>query len=60
MGWRFGTDDPTGLLARYGWQGEVKQPDEEAFKYDSQRFLAKPSGRPASTGGYFVVAQRAS
>ena len=58
IGWRFGTDDPVGLFGRYGWQAEVKSPDEEALKYDPKRFCTLPSGRPAISGSYFVFAHR--
>jgi len=58
MGWRFGTDDPVGLFAGYGWEVEVNQPDEVASTYDPRRFPASPTGRPGNSGGYFVVARR--
>jgi len=58
MGWRFGTDDPVGLFAGHGWRAEVKDPAEEAVKYDPKRFNASPSGRPAISGSYFVFAHR--
>ena len=60
MGWKFGTDDPVGFLAGHGWQGDVRQPAEEAFTYDPKRFPAEPSGRQSNAGGYFVLAQRKS
>jgi methyltransferase (TIGR00027 family) len=60
IGWRFGADDPAGLFGRYGWQAEVKSPDEEALKYDPKRFCTSPSGRPAISGSYFVFAHRTS
>ena len=60
MGWRFGTDDPQGLFACYGWQGDVRQPQEEALKYDPTRFSDEPSGRSPNVRGYFVLAQRTS
>jgi methyltransferase (TIGR00027 family) len=55
MGWRFGTDDPEGLFAGYGWQAEVKQTDQEGAGYDPQRF---PPGQPGSSWSFFVVARR--
>ena len=58
MGWRFGTDDPTGLFAGYGWQAEVKHPDEEGVKYDPQRFPASPAEQPGGSRSFFVLARR--
>jgi len=58
IGWRFGTDDPTGLFAGHGWQAEIKSPDVEAIRYDPKRFHRSPSGPPAISGSYFVFAHR--
>jgi len=57
MGWSFGTDDPAGLFASYGWQAEVTHPEEQGVKYDQQRFPATASGQPKMPG-VFVVARR--
>jgi methyltransferase (TIGR00027 family) len=58
MGWHFGTDNPVGLFAGYGWQAETMRPDEEGAKYDAQRFPAPPPGQPGNSWSYFVVARR--
>jgi hypothetical protein len=55
MGWRFGTDDPAGLFAQYGWEAEIKQPGAEGTKYNAQRF-SNPPGH--SMFSFFVVARR--
>jgi len=54
MGWRFGTDDPAALFAQHGWEAEVKHPEEEGAKYDSQRFPRHGGGATS----FFVVARK--
>jgi len=54
MGWRFGTDDPAALFAQHGWEAEVKHPEEEGAKYDSQRFPRHGGGATS----FFVVAPK--
>ena len=54
MGWRFATDDPVGLFAVHGWDTVIKDPGEEAARYDPRRFPVQPR----RSWGFFVVARR--
>ena len=58
MGWYFGSDDPSALLAKHGWQAEIKNPNAEAAKYDPERF-PMPANPPVQLPPmFFVVASR--
>ena len=54
IGWRFGTDEPAALFAKYGWEAQTKQPGEEGAKYDPRRF----PNQPGPSWSFFVVARR--
>ncbi len=61
--WQFGTDDPAGFLAAYGWQAEVR-----TFAGFARRLGRWPppgvseevAARALATGSYFISATRAA
>jgi len=58
MGWYFGSDDPSALFAKHGWQAEIKNPDVEAAKYDPERFPVSANPPVQLPPMFFVVASR--
>jgi methyltransferase (TIGR00027 family) len=38
MAWRFGSDDPEGLFAKYGWRARVSQPGDDEANYGRWTF----------------------
>ncbi|HEV7220894.1 MAG: SAM-dependent methyltransferase [Terriglobales bacterium] len=58
MGWYFGSDDPSSLFARHGWEAEIKNPNVEAAKYDPERFPMPANPQVQLPPMFFVIASR--
>ncbi len=56
--YRFGTDDPEGLLAGYGWQASVVQYGEDGANFGRWPYPVVPRDVPGYPRGYLVAARR--
>jgi methyltransferase (TIGR00027 family) len=58
MAWRFGTDDPEGLLADHGWQALVTQLGEEGANYGRWPYPVHARSERDAPHGFLVEARR--
>jgi hypothetical protein len=57
--WRFGTNEPEALLARYGWHAEaVTQPGEGGAHFGRWPWPVAPRDVPGLPRSFFVTALR--
>jgi methyltransferase (TIGR00027 family) len=56
--WRFGTDEPEQLLARYGWAATVVVPGEPEANYGRWPYPVAPRTAPGVPRSYLVTAER--
>jgi hypothetical protein len=57
--WRFGTDDPEGLMVSCGWRAPVvARPGDPDVRYGRWPWPPPPRGTPGVPESYFVVASR--
>ncbi|GAB3872795.1 hypothetical protein GCM10029964_011830 [Kibdelosporangium lantanae] len=56
MTWRYGTDDPQGLLEPLGWKTDVKTISEVGRELGRWEYPVVPRGVPGVPQGYFVHA----
>lgn len=57
--WRFGTDEPEQLLAKYGWRAQVTQAGAQGASYGRWRWPSTPRWAPQAPRWFFVTAERA-
>jgi methyltransferase (TIGR00027 family) len=55
---RFGTNDPEALMARHGWEADVKQPGEEGANFGRWRKPMLPRKVPGLPRSFLVRARR--
>src|SRR5262249_54801915 len=55
--WRFGTPDPEGFLAQYGWDAVVVMPGEPAAHYGRWPYPAASRTVPGVPRSYLVTAR---
>jgi hypothetical protein len=58
MPWQFGTDDPEGLLADYGWQSQAIQGGEEGANYGRWPYPVLPRTNREAGRTFFVVGRK--
>lgn len=56
--WKFGTDDPEGLFARYGWVAEVRQLGEEGANFGRWKLPVVPRTRKEIPRTFLVAAHK--
>lgn len=56
--YRFGTDDPEGLLAGYGWEASVVRYGEGTANFGRWPYPVAPRDVPGFPRGYLVTAHR--
>jgi methyltransferase (TIGR00027 family) len=57
--WIYGTDDPTGLVTRHGWEAAAIDPGEVGSRWGRWPFPTAPAGVPGVPRGYLVEARKA-
>jgi methyltransferase (TIGR00027 family) len=58
MAWRFGTDDPEGLLAEHGWQAQVTETGDESANYGRWPHPVPPRMDRGPPRTFLVVARK--
>ena len=56
--WRFGTDDPEGFFARFGWTATARRPGEPDASYGRWTFPMAPRDTPGVPQSFYVTARR--
>jgi methyltransferase, putative, TIGR00027 family len=56
--WKFGTNEPEALFARYGWRATVRRPGDEGANYGRWPYRAPPRNTPGFPESFLITAAR--